>query len=275
MTDPDRRTVRLATPSDYTAFARLFPELAIPDPLPTEEQFASDMIPGVVLLCEGEEVLGYSFWQVYGTTAHVVHVVVAPGARGRGAGERLMDAVRARVAAEGCARWYLNVKQDNTRAIRLYQRLGMLDQSKGVSTRVPWASVDALGAADAEGVEVFQPIASDDAAIGARFRIDAARIALLRARPGYVLAALREADARSEGAIAGFAAFDPSFPGAYPFRVARKELARPLLEALRPHARHPDLVVVVEGDPELARALIAAGARVELELVQMGAALAT
>ena len=94
---------------------------------------------------------------------------------------------------------------------------------------------------------------------------------LLRARPGFVLMALR--DAQHAGTILGFTAFDPSFSSAYPFHVARPELAPPLLAALRSHARQPELVVSVEGDPPLARSLSTAGGRVDFELVRLGGAL--
>jgi DNA-binding NarL/FixJ family response regulator/GNAT superfamily N-acetyltransferase len=265
----DARTVRLANRGDYAAFVRLFPELEIPDPVPSEEDFASRMVPRVLVAYAGEHLLGYAFWQAYGTTAHVVHLVVAPGARGLGTGELLLESVRDRAVAEGCVRWYLNVKKDNAVAIRLYERAGMRPELESVTTRLPWASVDSLGAAVSPGIEAFAPTPTDDDAIATVFGLDRERIALLRARPGYVLAALRDRRA----AIVGFTAFDPSFPGAYPFRVARPELARMLLEALRPHARHADLIVAVEGDASLAHALVSAGARVEHELVRMGAAL--
>jgi DNA-binding NarL/FixJ family response regulator/GNAT superfamily N-acetyltransferase len=265
----DRRSVRLATSSDYAAFARLFPELAVPEPIPTEEHFTAHMLPRVVVLSDGEDVLGYAFWQVYGTTAHVMNVVIAPTARGRGAGARLMADVRERAIAEGCVRWYLNVKKDNALAIRLYEREGMHRELESATTRLPWTAVDALGAAALTGIEAFEPSPSDDDAIAARFGLDRERIALLRTRSGIVLRALRDA----QHAIVGFTAFDPSFSSAYPFRVARPELARPLFEALRPHARQPDLIVSVEGDAPLTRALVTAGGRVEFELAQMGAAL--
>lgn len=64
--------------------------------------------------------------------------------------------------------------------------------------------------------------------------------------------------------------FDPDFPGAFPFRVAAPTLARPLLEALRPHARPGvDAVgLVVEDDDALAALLVAAGATVRARMVQ-------
>src|SRR5437773_2813151 len=96
---------RVATAADYGAFARLFPELRVPDPLPSEEQFARRMLPRVLLLAGDDgETIGYAFWQRYGRMAHVVQVVVDPRTRGRGGGAALMEAVRVEVVRAGCSR---------------------------------------------------------------------------------------------------------------------------------------------------------------------------
>src|SRR5579883_2131386 len=118
-------TIRSATEADYPVFARLFPELRVEDPLLTPDQFAARMLPGTVIAEEGRDPVGYGSFRTYGSTAHVVHVVVDPCARGRGVGRALMDGLRARVRALSCDRWYLNVKQDNTEALRLYERCGL------------------------------------------------------------------------------------------------------------------------------------------------------
>ncbi|TNF36880.1 MAG: hypothetical protein EP329_04600 [Deltaproteobacteria bacterium] len=107
--------------------------------------------------------------------------------------------------------------------------------------------------------------------MAARFGLPLERVTTQRTRVGYVPMALREGDD-----VVAFATFSPSHPGAYPFCVARPDLARPLLEALRPHAdpnRADFLYVTAEGDPALARTLLDAGATVLFELYRMGAPL--
>lgn len=262
-------TIRIATAADYPLFARLFPELRVPDPLPDAEQFVRRMLPRVLLLSRDNEAVGYAFWQLYGRTAHLVQVVVDPSARGCGAGRALMDSVRAAALAAGCTRWYLNVKRDNLPALRLYERCGFLIEHETWAMRIGWAQVDALVGDSTAAVMNPQP--ADDATIATRFDVAAERLALLRARSGTVLVALRD-----HGGIVAFAAFDPAFPGAYPFRVARTGVARPLLEACRIHAdlhRFDFLNLAVEGDARLKDALSAAGAQISFELVQMGASL--
>jgi GNAT superfamily N-acetyltransferase len=262
-------TTRIATAADYPSFARLFPELRVDDPLPSAERFDRQMLPRVLLLGEGDETVGYAFWQVYGPTAHVVQIVVDPRARGRGAGRALLDAVRAAVTREACTRWYLNVKRDNVPALRLYERCGFRPELEIWAMRIAWAQVDALP--ESIGAVACTPMPDDDAAIAARFGLDRERLPLLRARPGTTLVALRE-----EGSIVAFTAFDPAFPGAYPFRVARTELGRPLLDACRIHAdlaRFDFVRVAVEGDAALKDALCAVGAEISFALIQMGDAI--
>jgi GNAT superfamily N-acetyltransferase len=260
---------RLATTADYPIFVRLFPELHVHDPLPTAEHFQERMLPRVLLLCENDAAIGYTYWQRYGDTAHLVNIVTDPRVRGRGAGRALIDATRDLVARAGCTRWYLNVKRDNTPALRLYHQSGFVIEHETAALRMTWAQVDTL--ADAGAAEAFVVTPADDDAIAARFALERERLAFWRTRPTARLVALRQGDA-----LVGFAVFDPTFPGAHPFRVARPDLARALLDGCRAYADlggRDFLHITVEANPPLRAALAAAGAVVTFELVQMGAAI--
>jgi GNAT superfamily N-acetyltransferase len=258
---------RDATVSDYPAYVRLFHELKIPDPDPTPEHFAGQILPRVIVACEADAVIGYASWRTYGPTAHVMNVVVDPAARCRGIGGVLMDGVRARSIASGCTRWYLNVKRDNLAALQLYARCGLVHELDSWSLQIAWARVPPPGGATA--ADTAQ--AADAAAVAARFAVDRDRFEFMRGRPGYVLVALREA-----GELVGFAAFAPDFPGAYPFCATRPELGGALLDAMRSHADHTrfDFVrATIEGDPALKDALVALGAEVTLEILRLSAPL--
>ena len=261
---------RIATPADYPAFARSFTQLRVPDPVPTAATFAERFLPHVVMLVdEGEAPVGYASWRFYGRTAHVVHVVVDPYVQQRGGGRALMSEVRERVAAEACTRWYLNVKQDNAPAIRLYERSGMAIEQEGWAVDVEWIRTTELASDwDAGGDAPFEPRAEDDARLAACLDVDVERIAHLRARPEVVLRAFREG-----GALVAFGAFDPTYPSIYPFRVTRAGLARALLDAFRPHARHPHVHVVVEGNRAVVDALRGVGGELGHSTFRMAAVL--
>lgn len=256
----------LATVDDYPAFARLFPELVVPEPTPSREVFALRLPRMVMLRDESGKVVGYSAWNVFGLTFHVGNVVTAPEARRRGVGKALMDDLRARARDAGCTRWYLNVKQDNAVAIRLYERCGLAIEHEGWTFDVKWDALASLPPAT-EPARVFVPLPADDVRLADRFHIDPARVTRLREREGVVF---RAVEARG---VQGFAAFDPSFPGVHPIRVTHPDHARSLFDAFRPSARHDHVHVFVEADRALADALLAVGATLHFALFRMSAAL--
>ncbi len=263
----DGLRARHATAADYTTFARLFPELDVPDPLPPPDQFVERMLPRVVIVGDDGGALGYGFYQVYGQTTHVVHVVTAKEARGRGVGAAMMKELHARAAAEGCTRWFLNVKQENKSAIDLYERSGMSRESEGWTLRMPWSALDALPDAQIEAT-AYTPDSAEDQQLAARFDLDVARIEALRQRPNVAVLALKD-----DVGPKAFAAFDPTFPGIYPIRVAKPDLAKPLMKQLRPLAKHDYVNVWVEDNRVLRDLLIEAGAALQFSIYRMGAAL--
>ncbi len=56
--------------------------------------------------------------------ADVQTIAVAPGARGRGLGRRVLDHLLDHAAQGGCRRIHLEVRADNHAAIRLYEDVG-------------------------------------------------------------------------------------------------------------------------------------------------------
>jgi GNAT superfamily N-acetyltransferase len=259
--------LRDAVAEDYPVFARLFPELAVEDPVPAREQFAAQMLPKVVIVEDANGPAGYAFWRTYGRIAHVVHVVVDPLARGRGLGRALMADVRRRVLVQECTRWFLNVKQDNSAAIGLYARCGLATEQRGWALRAEWSQLHSLPEPHGD-VVAFTPAPEEDSSIAARFDETPEHLSSLRSRAGVVLVGLRAA-----GLLVGFAAFDPSFPGVRPVHVARVEFARTLFEGLRPHARHDHVHVTFERNQALLEALTSLGAKVRHAFYRMGGVL--
>jgi GNAT superfamily N-acetyltransferase len=260
-------SVRDASKADYEVFVRLFPELHVPDPILTSEQFEQRMLPHVVIVQAGEHPVGYAHWRFYGTTVHLVHVIAAPEARQRGVGRLLVEEVRRRAMTGGAQRWYLNVKADNAPAIHLYERSGFAVEQRGWSLLADWSSLRSLPTST--GAQRFEPSDEELSQLARQHGIDPERLAQVRARSGVVFAALRD-----DTGPCAVAAFDPAFPGIYPIAVARPEHARPLFDAFFPHAHHPHANVFVEGNAALADALRKVGAKVVFEILRMGAPLA-
>lgn len=263
-----RVTVRPATSADHPLYARLFLELGVDDPVVPAPRWAETMAPATLVFEDGAGAVGYAYVQVLQGVGYVRHVVVDPGRRGEGLGRVIMGEIAGRLRAAGCARWCLNVKPENVPAVRLYDAVGMRVQHTSTAFRFAWALVERLPRDEhAVHARVVEP--AEDPAIEAAFAMPAGQIADARQRPGLVLLRLVDPSAPADAGV-GFAAYDPHFPGAFPFRVARATLAAPLLAAIRPYerpgAQHMQLVSEDEG---LTAVLRAAGAIVRLTALHM------
>lgn len=133
-----------ASPGGYAAFARLFPELAVPEVTPSATYFATTIVPDAIVLRHGGAVVGYACARPRGDRLHVVHVITDPEYRRRGVGRALMAAVAERARAAGFQRWRLNVKPENLAARALYERWGMKVVLASVSMRVGWSDVERI-----------------------------------------------------------------------------------------------------------------------------------
>lgn len=262
---------RPAAPDDYAAFVRFFAELGVPDPIPERERWTENMLPTTGFLEQGRALVGYAYWQPQPPLGYVRHVVVAPEARGRGVGATLMAALKRELAQKACTRWCLNVKASNISARRLYQNVGMTDRYHSSALRLAWARVSELPAA-ASMVARVSPV-SEDADLERHFGLPRGTLEVRRRQPEILVGvATNTAEPKQQG---GLAVFDPTFPGAYPFRADSPEAARALLELLASwrDPDKPEVQLVIEDDAPLSAALVQAGALRLFDVVHMEGAL--
>jgi len=262
--------IRSANAGDHPAFARLLPELGVDDPVPYVDRFARDMAPSTLIAERDGSVVGYVYFQLLDGVAYVRGLVSAPTARRTGVGRALLLAAIERARAAGVQSWCLNVKPENVAAITLYESLGLRRAFASKALRIAWSIVEAKAAELPEGVHARLVDAGEEARIEQEAGLIPGQLVRARALDGRVLLVVER-----DGAVAGAGVFDPGFPGVYPFRVSRPELGLPLLAAARPHARPSGAIVnfVVEGQPEIAEAMLAAGAELRLDIVHMKGAL--
>jgi ribosomal protein S18 acetylase RimI-like enzyme len=262
-------SVRNAEPDDYATFARLFLELRVPDPSPKWEAYDAKIRATTFFLCEDGSPVAYAFWLPMRDVARVCHVVVDVAEQGRGVGGALMRELGARGRRAGCTRWLLNVKPDNAVARRLYERHGMSVSARSRSHEIAWRDVDRLPFEQA--IDTFVVAPDDEARVEGAVSVFApasvfdGKIASLRSGGDRVLLG-----ARSAGEVVGFAAFDPSFPGAMPFEARRPTIARALLEAMRPYALAEHAAVRIGStNDEIWAVAEAAGAKIMLDTLRM------
>jgi ribosomal-protein-alanine N-acetyltransferase len=254
-----------ATPADYPAFVRLFPELAVPDPLPSAERFAEVIAPQAIFARDRDAIVGYACSRPRGERLHVVHVITDPAHRRRGVGRALMLELSKRALATGFRRWMLNVKPENVAARELYAECGMRVVLESVQLRLAWADVARLPKPPA-GTTTDALAPSDDARVEHALGLAPGDFSTCRASPGRVFVG-----AAVDGVPVACVAFDPAFPGAPVLRARSPGYARAVLEDLLPHAwpQHSGLFVFLEGDPALESILAGVGAKVTMRVLRM------
>ena len=266
--DASHLVARPAAPADHPLVARLAPDLATGDPPPALDRWVAVSMPSTLVFSLGGDDVAYAWYEVLRGAGYVRHVVVDARVRGRGLGGAVMAAIAERLRAAGCARWELNVKPDNVPAIRLYERCGMRVVHPATALALEWSAANSLP--DETGSFLARELApADDDDAEAAFHLPAGILAHNRGLPGKHLRLLVAADAPA--APLGLAVFDPGFPGAYPFRLARPGLAAHLLGDLRRLARpeHTLVNLVVEDDRPLVDHRVRHGANVRLEILHM------
>lgn len=262
-------TLRAAQQSDYPAFVALFPELRVDELVPDEAKWWATLGPQTLVIDEHGLVVAYVYFQILARTGYIRHVVVHPDHRGRGLGLQLLNAVAERLRAAGCTTWCLNVKPDNTAALGLYQRVGMRTAYSSAAVRFTWDLVDRLPNSDMS-IRTCRIDPAEDAALERALNLPQGQLANHRLVATRIDLRLHD-PADPQNFNLGLASFVPSFPGAFPFRVARPSLARPLLAGMRTHALpHLDHVqVVTEGDQPLLDLLVANGARIHMTFLHL------
>jgi GNAT superfamily N-acetyltransferase len=261
--------VREATPADYDVYTRLFGQLGVDDPVPARDVWVADLAPNILILEEGGAVVGYALARVFGAMGYVVNVVVDAPFRGRRLGQVLMRSVAGRLRAQGSTRWCLNVKIENAPAIRLYESCGLTPAFRSTAFSLDWKRLSFLPSdTTLVSARVVEPV--EDASIEEAFRLPSGRLADRRKRSGIIVLRLFDPSHPANLGV-GIACFDPCFPRAFPFAVARPELARALLLAMKTYARPEDTSVglVIERDAPLAALLHSVGARTRMELLHM------
>jgi ribosomal protein S18 acetylase RimI-like enzyme len=263
--------VRPARVDDYQRFAALFLEMKVDDAVATPERFQSELLPTTLIAEHQNHASGYAYFQVMDKTLYVRNVVTAPEARARGVGTALMQAMAARAREMGCTEWCLNVKPDNTPALRLYEKMGLHFKYTSKALRINWADVMARRAPPHEPQFRTRRIEVDEEArVERETGLVSGQLATSRETPDRIQW-LIEAGHR----VLGAAIFHPHFPGAYPFRISDASLALEFLKSLCVFANpEPHFVnLVIEGQPQVADVFLRAGATLRLDIVHLTGAL--
>jgi hypothetical protein len=230
--------------TDYDAVANLCRDLGL----------AAPPLRGTLIDERDGAVAGYVRVQRLGAIGYVRDLVTSPRSADGGLG--LMLAAASSLRACGVNEWHLDVRPESS-TTSVYEQLGMHPEFRSTAMRFPWACLPDLPGEPATAL----PIASEeDDDIERALGLLSGQLAMMRQRPQIVMRQLRD----DACAPVGVGVLDVE--GARVFRVIRPTLAAPLLAALRPHALHADLALVLEDDP-LTTLLSAHGGRIVMRLL--------
>ncbi|MCM2130512.1 GNAT family N-acetyltransferase [Larsenimonas rhizosphaerae] len=122
-------SVRLATPDDLDRLWQLETTCFSDD----DDRFSRRQLrylltraKAITLVCGDETLWGYATLLIRRASGfgRIYSLCVAPDARGQGGGEALLEALEAQAQSLGLDQLRLEVRVDNDRALRLYQRRG-------------------------------------------------------------------------------------------------------------------------------------------------------
>jgi len=236
----------------------------------------SELAPLTVFAEGPEGVVGYAATEPMGELGDVGQLVVAPSARGQGLGRWMMARLAERLCAQGCQRWALYVKRDNTPALRLYTSVGMRPVRQAAALLVTRAQVAALPAAPPglpaapPGLRVVPAGPVDFDALTAAFGMLPGKLARFAEKPSHQLLRLAHPDGGSEPPLG---MMDQRAAGRllFPFFAVSPGHARALLEAAFARLPHDvaELSVVVTDDAALDGLLREAGAQVRNETLEL------
>lgn len=259
MTTP---VIRSARPDDHAAYVRLSAELQVPDPPAQLDEWSGMLVPRAFVAEADGAVIGYSCWSRTVSPFHVSQLVVDPAWRGRRVGEELLRALADIARSQGIAAWSLNVKVENTSAIRLYERLGFRITGRGDALHVPRAVLARLPSCGVTA-EPVTDAASAETALGLA---PASLTRRLTTTPEGGAVLVRE----ESGNIAGVAVFSRVRGGAGLFRISRPDAAGPLIAAVLHGLGGRDFMHLwVDDNEALADLLLGAGATVNFRAFQM------
>ena len=127
----DGPRIRPAVDPDVAALATLEAE-AFPEPW-SRRLLADELRHPASLVLVAEDagaVVGYASFRRAADEAELLRVAVAPPARSRGVGRRLVEAGLHELARGGAARCFLEVRPANAQALALYRRLGFAETGR-------------------------------------------------------------------------------------------------------------------------------------------------
>lgn len=250
-------TLRLASDEDLPLYHRWLPALEVPDEPPDLDRWRALIRDFTWILEADGEPAGFVWWNRMRDAVLVRQIVVDPAFRGRGLGKVMLLALAEFARAEGFERWELNVKPDNEPALQLYRSLGMVPSGDLTAVRI---SPERLPVGNEPEPVPPEEEGRWEQALG----VEPGLLASRRAGGASILGLTG-----AGGKPCAVAAFDPGFPGCFPFRAVDVPSGIGLFSGCARQVEAPEVQVVVQDHPELETTFVQLGGRVVLRALHM------
>ncbi len=131
--DADSTSIRVAQPSDLADVSRI-ERVSFADPWGSGDFLSVLESPRTIFLvavnCVSEAIVGYAVALTVLNESEILNIAVDPALRGRGLGGRLLDGAISEVVARGAVAAFLEVRESNAAARRLYRSRGFEELSR-------------------------------------------------------------------------------------------------------------------------------------------------
>ena len=101
-------TVRPATSADYTFYLKIYGDLEIDHPPADEAMWNKRDMPGVTIITQGAESVGYIWVQKYDELYYLIYLIVVKEHRRKGIGTKALRLVKNQAKQLGYAKWGLD-----------------------------------------------------------------------------------------------------------------------------------------------------------------------
>jgi GNAT superfamily N-acetyltransferase len=133
-------TVRPAIPADYAYYLEIYPDLEIDQPPVDEAMWSRRDLPGVTIITQGAQSVGYIWAIKYDQIYYLEYFVVGREHRRKGIGTKALRHLKAHAKQLGYGKWRLDCDPNHHIPYKMYIKAGMSKVGDMYHVKVPYSS---------------------------------------------------------------------------------------------------------------------------------------
>ena len=133
-------TVRPATSADYTFYLKIYEDLEIDHPPADEAMWNKRDMPGVTIITQGTEPVGYIWTQKYGEVYYLAYLIIVKEHRRKGIGTKALRLVKNQAKQLGYAKWGLDCDVLHQIPYKMYIKAGLSKEGELHHLKAPYTN---------------------------------------------------------------------------------------------------------------------------------------